>query len=227
MRAWAEHLPPRERRQKPNLCQGERIRGRGGAATSALVADHAPPVGLSADVPDPGPLVVVNALNCLIFRRCSRFRPRSRLLRANFQDTACSTAIIATVDACTRRAVQVIGIAVHGHVSGVYAARHFAIDADVDKLISKDLPWRQREAAFDRSFPSQEEPSWRSLTPRPLSLLPTTSALIQKLSGHTKLSARSPNSAAGDSSATGSVPARPAGRRVHRGLGEASPSSRR
>ena len=99
------------------------------------------------------------------------------------------TAIIATVDACTRRAVQVIGLAVLlALVSGVYAARHFAIDADVNKLISKDLPWRQREAAFDRSFPSKEE-TILAVVDAPTSELAaqSTSALIQKLSGDTKL----------------------------------------
>jgi hopanoid biosynthesis associated RND transporter like protein HpnN len=67
-------------------------------------------------------------------------------------------AIVKTVDLCTRYAVQVIGIIIILAIaSGVYAARHFAIDADVNKLISKELPWRQREAAFDRHFPPKEE----------------------------------------------------------------------
>ena len=47
------------------------------------------------------------------------------------------TAIVTTVDACTRYATQVIGIAVVlALVAGVFAAKHFAIDADVNKLIS-------------------------------------------------------------------------------------------
>ena len=44
-----------------------------------------------------------------------------------------------------------------GLLSGIYAARHFAIDADVNKLISQELPWRQREAAFDKFFPPKEQ----------------------------------------------------------------------
>ena len=99
------------------------------------------------------------------------------------------TAIIATVDACTRRAVQVIALAVLLAIgSGIYAARHFAIDADVNKLISKDLPWRQREAAFDKSFPSKEE-TILAVVDAPTSELAaqSTAALIQKLSGDTKL----------------------------------------
>ena len=72
--------------------------------------------------------------------------------------------------------------------SGIYAARHFAIDADVNKLISKDLPWRQREAAFDKSFPPKEE-TILAVVDAPTSELAaqSTAALIQKLSGDTKL----------------------------------------
>ena len=68
-------------------------------------------------------------------------------------------AIVTTVDACTRYAVQVIGIWQYFWrvVAGSIRVRHFAIDADVNKLISKDLPWRQREVAFDKSFPPKEE----------------------------------------------------------------------
>ncbi len=67
-------------------------------------------------------------------------------------------AIIASVDLCIRYAKQVIAIAVILSVAaGLYAATHFALDADVNKLISQDLPWRQREAAFLRDFPSKHD----------------------------------------------------------------------
>jgi hopanoid biosynthesis associated RND transporter like protein HpnN len=36
---------------------------------------------------------------------------------------------------------------------GGYVATHFNIDADTNKLISPDLPWRQREAQFEKAFP--------------------------------------------------------------------------
>ncbi len=68
------------------------------------------------------------------------------------------TAIVSIVDFCIRYAVQVIGIAaLFTLISGVYAANHFAIDADANELISHDLPWRQREADFDKYFPSVHE----------------------------------------------------------------------
>jgi hypothetical protein len=37
--------------------------------------------------------------------------------------------------------------------SAVYAARHFAINTDINKLISPELDWRKREAEFDKTFP--------------------------------------------------------------------------
>jgi len=47
-------------------------------------------------------------------------------------------AIVTIVDYCTRYAAQIIGVAaILGLVTTIYAARHFAIDADVNKLISK------------------------------------------------------------------------------------------
>ncbi|MCW2573642.1 MAG: Hopanoid biosynthesis-associated transporter HpnN, partial [Frankiales bacterium] len=38
-----------------------------------------------------------------------------------------------------------------------YAVTHFSINTDTGKLISADLPWRQREIAFDRAFPQRSE----------------------------------------------------------------------
>ena len=92
-------------------------------------------------------------------------------------------AIVTIVDCCTRYAAQIIGIAVLlGLVTGIYAAGHFAIDADVNKLISKQLPWRQREVAFEKSFPPKEE-TILAVIDAPTSELATqaTTALIQKL----------------------------------------------
>src|SRR2546430_5437373 len=97
--------------------------------------------------------------------------------------------IVAVVDYCTRYAAQVIGIAaVLGVATAIYAGGHFAIDADVNKLISKELPWRQREAAFDKFFPPKEE-TILAVIDAPTSELATqaTAALIQKLSAQKDL----------------------------------------
>lgn len=37
--------------------------------------------------------------------------------------------------------------------SAVYTARHFAIDTDINDLLSAKLPWRQHEIAFHEAFP--------------------------------------------------------------------------
>ena len=42
-------------------------------------------------------------------------------------------------------------------ISGVYVVRHFAIDTDVNALISADLPWRQRELAYESAFPQSTQ----------------------------------------------------------------------
>src|SRR5262245_2073868 len=98
-------------------------------------------------------------------------------------------AIVTTVDYCTRFAMQVIAIMVLlAIVAGIYAARHFAIDADVNKLISQDLPWRQREAAFDKLFPPKEE-TILAVIDAPTSELATqaTTSLVERLSGQKNL----------------------------------------
>ena len=42
-------------------------------------------------------------------------------------------------------------------LSGFYAARHFAINTDINTMISADLPWRQRELAMEKAFPQRAE----------------------------------------------------------------------
>jgi uncharacterized protein len=98
-------------------------------------------------------------------------------------------AIIATVDICIRYAVQVIGIAaVLTVTAGVYAADHFALDADVNHLISRDLPWRKREAAFESYFPAKEETILAVIAaPTPELAAQASAALVARLSEHKDL----------------------------------------
>jgi hopanoid biosynthesis associated RND transporter like protein HpnN len=64
------------------------------------------------------------------------------------------TTIVAIVTRCTRRAWLVIALStILGVISGVYAVQHFAINTDINKLISPDLPWRKRDLAFEHAFP--------------------------------------------------------------------------
>ena len=58
------------------------------------------------------------------------------------------------VGLCSRYAWAVIALAaVITAGSGYYAATHFAITTDINKLISPDLEWRKREVAFETAFP--------------------------------------------------------------------------
>ena len=64
----------------------------------------------------------------------------------------------ALVNICTRNAWVVIVIALLlSVVSGIYAVHNFAINTDVNQLISRDLPWRQRELAFVDAFQGNHE----------------------------------------------------------------------
>src|ERR1700729_1601337 len=66
--------------------------------------------------------------------------------------------IDSAVTACIRHSKLVIAAAlVVAALSAVYAARHFAIDTDINNLISERLPWRQNEIAFQRAFPQTIE----------------------------------------------------------------------
>jgi hopanoid biosynthesis associated RND transporter like protein HpnN len=42
-------------------------------------------------------------------------------------------------------------------LSGVYSAKHFAINTDVATLISPDIDWRQREIAYEKAFPGSHD----------------------------------------------------------------------
>jgi predicted RND superfamily exporter protein len=88
----------------------------------------------------------------------------------------------------TRHALSIIAIAgVFAVVSGAYVISHFAINTDLNKLISPDLPWRQQELAFSRAFP-ESVGTISAVVDAPTSELAdqASSALAQKLSPQTK-----------------------------------------
>src|SRR5580704_8292083 len=59
---------------------------------------------------------------------------------------------------CTEHSKLVIAAALLlAALSAIYTARHFAIDTDINNLISERLPWRQNEIAFQRAFPQTIE----------------------------------------------------------------------
>ncbi|MEA2928714.1 MAG: uncharacterized protein QOG38_1142, partial [Hyphomicrobiales bacterium] len=93
-------------------------------------------------------------------------------------------AIVATVKICTRHAWTTIIIgALFGVISGIYAATHFSINTDINKLISPDLTWRKREIAFERSFPERYQSILAVVdAPTPELVTQATAALVAKLS---------------------------------------------
>src|SRR5205085_10681207 len=66
--------------------------------------------------------------------------------------------VVRIVGACALHYGLTIGLAAALCVGAVtYAAAHIAIDTDTTKLISADVPWRQRELAFDAAFPQRAD----------------------------------------------------------------------
>jgi uncharacterized protein len=68
-----------------------------------------------------------------------------------------TTLVVRAIDFCVKFAWPVIGAALLLTIlSGWYAATHFAMTTDINQLISTDIPWRQREMAFEKAFPQYE-----------------------------------------------------------------------
>jgi uncharacterized protein len=91
--------------------------------------------------------------------------------------------VVRAIDFCTTYAWPVIGAAVLlTVVSSWYAATHFTMTTDINQLISTDIPWRQREAAFEKAFPQFEMIVAVIDAPTPELVEEATDALIKKLS---------------------------------------------
>lgn len=68
------------------------------------------------------------------------------------------TVLARIVSFCVRRpALIIVPVLLIAIGSGIYVARHFAVNTDVSRLLSSDLPWRQREIAYRKAFPQQTE----------------------------------------------------------------------
>jgi hopanoid biosynthesis associated RND transporter like protein HpnN len=66
--------------------------------------------------------------------------------------------LVRTIDLCTRHPWTVIlTAAVLSAAAALYAVQNFAINTDVSKLLSPELPWRQREHAFETAFPQRND----------------------------------------------------------------------
>jgi hypothetical protein len=61
--------------------------------------------------------------------------------------------IVRLVGACVAHARIVIALLIILCIGmGYYVTRHFAMSTDIDALLSHELPWRVRQAAFDAAF---------------------------------------------------------------------------
>src|SRR4051794_14519872 len=93
--------------------------------------------------------------------------------------------IVSVVNICSSHARTVIMLSILLTVlTGLYSSHNFLINTDVNKLISPDLPWRQRELAVDKAFPHRNE-TILVVIEAPTSELATqaTALLVDRLSG--------------------------------------------
>src|ERR1700682_6056565 len=91
--------------------------------------------------------------------------------------------VVRAIDCCVHYAWPVIAVAlVLTIASSWYAATHFSMTTDINQLISTDIPWRQREAAFENAFPRYELIVAVIDAPTPELADEATAALVQKLS---------------------------------------------
>ena len=98
--------------------------------------------------------------------------------------------IVSIVDICTRFPWAIIAItALLTVVTAVYSVRNFTINTNVNRLISQDLDWRQRELAVDRSFAHRNDTILVVIDNAPTSELATeaNTALLKRLQGQSAL----------------------------------------
>ena len=96
--------------------------------------------------------------------------------------------VVRAIEICARYAWPVIGAAILLTVaSSWYAATHFAMTTDINKLISPNIPWRVREAAFEKAFPQYELIVAVIDAPTPELGQEATGALVQRLSQQSDL----------------------------------------
>jgi hopanoid biosynthesis associated RND transporter like protein HpnN len=95
--------------------------------------------------------------------------------------------VVAVVKACTRFAYLTVLVAlVLAIAAGFYTARHFAINTDINTLISQKLDWRQRDNQFEKAFDREKTILAVVDAPTPELTSAASKALEQKLSGDAK-----------------------------------------
>jgi uncharacterized protein len=95
--------------------------------------------------------------------------------------------VVAIVRTCTRFATLVVVLSLLLAVgASYYAARHFAINTDINKLISPDLDWRKRDNQFEQAFDREKLILAVVEAPTPELASAASKALFTKLAGDTK-----------------------------------------
>src|SRR5438105_4592401 len=91
--------------------------------------------------------------------------------------------IVRVIAFCTRHAWQTVVVGILLAVaSGLYAASHFAINSDINALLSPKLDWRKRELAFEEAFGRYKVIAIVVEAPTPELTSQATAALTQALS---------------------------------------------
>ena len=95
--------------------------------------------------------------------------------------------VVAIVRTCTRFATLVVVVSLLLAVGACYyAARHFAINTDINTLISPDLDWRKRDNQFEHAFDREKLILAVVEAPTPELASAASQALSTKLAGDTK-----------------------------------------
>ncbi|MGA7807912.1 MMPL family transporter [Bradyrhizobium sp.] len=95
-----------------------------------------------------------------------------------------TSVVVSIVRTCTRFATLTLLVAVALAIgAGFYTARHFVINTDINRLISPNLDWRQRDQQFDTAFDRDSMILAVVEAPTPELMTSATSALVQKLKG--------------------------------------------
>jgi len=98
-----------------------------------------------------------------------------------------TSTVVSIVKGCTRFATLTLLIALALAIgAGFYTAKHFAINTDINTLISPNLDWRQRDQEFDRAFDRDSTILAVVEAPTPELTKSAASALEQRLRGDSK-----------------------------------------
>jgi len=95
--------------------------------------------------------------------------------------------VVSIVKACTRFAPLTLVVAlILAVAAGVYTARNFTINTDINTLISSNLDWRKRDNQFEKSFDRERTILAVIDAPTPELTNAAAAALQRKLSGDTQ-----------------------------------------